>query len=574
MKIIKSALFVFGFLALNIGNLCAKEALVLYTGNTHAMLYPCSCPIEQDGGAARRASLIKELRKKFPAGLLLLDCGSFTAGGLMDEYTQNTSLDMRRSEVNLKAMELMEYDAVGISSDEFNFGKDFFLKNAGKNNPVFLSANLESDKVAPYIIKQFSGVKIGVIGLTGLSAGQKSEGLTVNPPKDIGRLVSRLRNEGVEVVIVLSTLDRKENLDLLSEVKDIDILFMGYMPGREDLESKIGSTFIVRPSWQGRKLGKLTLKIEKGKLLSCKTEEIRLSDKIADDRDVLAILPRCYSDANCKKDGLTGKCQDPGELKASCSFPKPNKLKLIVISAKDCVVCNTEPVLELLKKEFPGVSAEYLDLKRAKKLIKDLSIKVLPAYILGREVEKESNFGIFKNNLEFVGGMYLLKPQVSGMSYFINRPVKRGGLDLFFSLFDKNSAGILSVLREFKPSLHFLVVENNKGFDAQNGTLEIEECLRGLCVQKYYPQKFWDYLLCRAKNINSSWWEDCLEGADALKIKACARGAEGKSLLKENIALNKEVQVTFGLSYLLDNNQIFSSRGAPNREELKEIIKK
>ena len=442
MKSTKTILFLFWLLVLVTGNLYAKEVTILYSGNTHAMLYPCSCPIEHDGGIARRATLVKELRKKFP-GLLLLDCGGFTAGGIMDEYTQNTRLDMQRSEVNLKAMELMQYDAVAISSDEFNFGKDFFLKNARKNNPAFLSVNLESDKIEPYIVKQVSGVKIGIIGLTNLAVSQKSEGLKVSQPKVMSQLVSRLRNEGVEIIIVLSTLGKKEDLDLISKVKGIDILFMGYNPVKDELGSKVGSTFIVRPFWQGRKLGKLTLEVKDGKFLNCKDEEIRLSDKIADDPVVQAILPRCYSDANCKKDGLTGSCQNPGELKASCSFVEPNKVRLVIISPKDCTVCNSEPVLDLLKKQFPGITAEYVDLPRAKNLIKSLSIQVLPAYIIAGEVEKEDNFNNFKDNLEEKGGVYMLKPQVSGISYFPNRQVKKGSLDLFFSIFDKDASGLL-----------------------------------------------------------------------------------------------------------------------------------
>jgi len=573
MRSIKFILFSLVLLGLSAGNLYAKEITILYTGTTHAMLYPCSCPFERDGGIARRASLVKELRRKHPA-LLLLDCGSFTAGGMLDEYTQNSRLDMHRSEVNLKAMELMRYDAVAVNNDEFNFGKSFFLKNARKDSPVFLSANLESDKVAPYIVKQVSGVKIGLIGLTNLAANQKSEGLKIRAPKGIDGLVRRLKSEGVEIVVVLSTLDKRENADLISSAKEIDILFTVNSSGKNDFESKVGSTFIVRPSWQGRKLGKLTLDVKDGRLLNCKNEEIRLSDKVADDPEILEIIPRCYSDADCKKSGMIGSCQKPGELGAGCLFTKPDKLKLIIITSRDCVVCNAGPVVELLKKQFPGIREEFIDSRQAQGLIKDLSIEILPAYIIGKEVEKEAAFESFKNNLDLKGGLYLLKPQVSGISYFLNRQVKKGSLDLFFSLFDKDAAGLLSVLREFNPSLHFLVVENDKGLDARNGAFEIEECLRGVCVQKYYPQKSWDYLTCRAKNINSSWWEDCFAEVDTQKIKDCAKGAEGLSLLKENIALNKEVQVSFGLSYLLDNNQMFSSRGVPFREELRKLLKK
>ena len=207
---IKITLFVFTFLVFMASNLWAKEIVVLYSGQTHAMLYPCSCPIQQDGGLRRRATLVKRLKKKYPQALLL-DCGSFTAGGLLDEYTQNTQLDMQRAQINFKVIELMGYDAVAVSPDEFNFGKDFFLKNARKINPAFLSANLDSDQVVPYIIKEAGGVKIGIIGLTGLAANQKSEGLKINEPKEIDVLVRRIKQEGVGVVIVLSTLGEQED---------------------------------------------------------------------------------------------------------------------------------------------------------------------------------------------------------------------------------------------------------------------------------------------------------------------------------------------------------------------------
>jgi 5'-nucleotidase len=572
----KTILFLsFVFLTLTLSNLYAKEAIILYTGQTHAMLYTCSCPIEQDGGVARRSTLVKELRKKYP-DLLLLDAGSFTAGGLMDEYTQNSRLDMQRSEINLKAMELMRYDAVGVGPDEFNFGKDFFLKNARKTNPAFLGANLDSDKVAPYIIKETGGVKIGIIGLTNLEAGQKSEGLKINQAKSIGTLVSRLKKQGVEVIAVLSTLGENEDLRLISQVKGIDILFIGYNPAKVDLQTKVDSTFLLRPVWQGRALGKLTLEVKDGKLLNCKIEEIKLSDKFADDPGIKAILPRCYSDVNCKKEGFVGSCENQGESKSSCTFTKPNTINLLVISAKDCATCNAGPVLAFLKEQFPGITAEYVYLPeaRARKLINDLSIKGLPAYILGREIEREKNFARIKDNLELKGNSYLLKPLVGGISYFFDRQAKKGSFDLFLSLFEKETDKLLKVTKEFKPTLHFLAVKKGAGFDAQNGVPETEEYLRAVCVQKYYPKEFWDYLICRSKNINSSWWEDCLDQDNAPKVKTCSRGPEGANLLKKNISLNKELEIMFGPTYLLDNREIFSSRGVPDREELRKTIKR
>jgi hypothetical protein len=91
-------------------------------------------------------------------------------------------------------------------------------------------------------------------------------------------------------------------------------------------------------------------------------------------------------------------------------------------------------------------------------------------------------------------------------------------------------------------------------------------------VQKYYPKHFFDYISCRAKNIDSSWWEDCLGNLDTSKIKTCSRSQEGLSLLRENIRLNKELEIMSGPTYLVDNQEIFSTGGNPTRDELKKII--
>ena len=59
-----------------------------------------------------------------------------------------------------------------------------------------------------------------------------------------------------------------------------------------------------------------------------------------------------------------------------------------------------------------------------------------------------------------------------------------------------------------------------------------------------------------------------------MKIKSCARGEEGKALLKENISLNKELQVMFGPAYLLDNQEIFGTQGVPPKEDFRKILKR
>ena len=555
----------------------AKEITILYTGETHAALYHCNCPIEPDGGIARRAALIKQLRSSNP-DLLLLDSGGFFAGGLMDENTQNSELDMQRTLINLKAIEAMKYDALAVGDDEFNFGKEFLGAHAAKSTSAFVSSNVQSDALKPFLIKEVAGTKIGIIGVTGLSAMSKAGGLTFIAPKIAVRdALDQLKKQGAHIIVLLSHLGESDDLALLQEVKDIDILIVGHSRQNEkESSSKVDATLILRPTWQGRRMGKLTLTLTDNKIADYKVEDIRLSDKISDDPGIMSFLPRCFSEAQCKKEGFSGNCLNPGTPKAECAFNKLPSVNLTIVTPKVCATCKTEEVIAFLKKTVPGVSESYLYYPSAKaaQLIKDFGIEGLPAYFLGKEIEQTQGFAQLKENLASKGNLYMLKPESAGISFLVNREKIPGKVDLFISLYEKDCGILLEVIRDFNPIVHFLAAKEQDKFGAAKGNLEVEEYLRAVCIHKHYPDDFWDYITCRAKNIDSSWWQDCAGNLDSDKIKICAQSQEGKGLLLENIRLNGEVKVMFGPTYLLDNQEVFGTKGVPTKEALKEIIKK
>ncbi len=415
--------------------------------------------------------------------------------------------------------------------------------------------------------------------MTGAGAGSKAEGLKVSPAdaQQLNQLIGRLKAEGVQVVALLSTQGEKEDLKLAEKVKGLDIIFVGDRPLKDEPLTKVGMSFFLRPSWQGRKLGKLTLKMKDGKLADCLLEEIPLTDKIADAADITAILPACFTDTNCKDKELTGTCRNPGTLNAACEFVQPEKANVTVISMKDCRSCNPEAALDRLRKKLPGLSVTRLDYADAdaQKAAKEAGVSTLPAFIFTKQIESVSNFDELKDDLQPAGDFYLLKPKASGIAYFLNRTASPGSFDLFFSIYWDKAALLLTTFKEFNPALHFLATYAGRDFVAGYGTPEVQEYLRAVCVQKYYPKRFWDYLACRAKDIHSSWWEDCLEAQqDPSRIKKCAQGREGVELLKENTALNKELELFSGPSYLLDNQMIFASKGVPERAEFRKILNK
>ncbi|MFA5118498.1 MAG: hypothetical protein WC695_06555 [Candidatus Omnitrophota bacterium] len=559
----------------------AEEITLIYTGLTHSMLYTCSCPKEKDGGISRRAALIKELRKA-NANTLVLDSGAFFGGGVMDEYTQNAELDKIRTRVNLKAMDMMRYDAAALSPEEFNFGKDFLNENiAGISVPV-LSCNVSGNrsdtrKFVPYLVKSFGDIKIGIIGVTSPLAESKSGGIKFSEPKAaVKAAVKALKKESVSIIILLSNLAEPDDLALINSVPDIDVLVVGSKQSKPEAPVKSGSTMILRSYWQGRRLGKATLVIKDKKIIDLKIAELRLSDQIPDDPEITAILPRCFSDAQCSKEGLIGACDAPGSLKAQCIFTEALKVPLVVVTLKDCFACNTENVVSYLKKRFPGLAVSYLYYPdaQAAKLTKELALAGLPAYLLGKEAEKEKAFEEIKANAELKGSYYVLKSYYTGVAYYQNRPKIKGKLDLFLSLYEEQSSGLLEAIQDLKPQVHFLAVKQGKRFDAAQGAAEVEDYLRAVCLQKYYPHLFWGYMSCRAAQSGSSWWDDCLSGADIKKIKTCAQGQEGADLLEANIGLALELKVLRGPTYLMDNQEIFGTNGIPSKEEFKKIFKR
>jgi hypothetical protein len=570
--------FAAGVLAVPLRPAHAEDAqlALFYTGETHAMLYHCDCPLEPDGGVARRATLVKKLRAQYPRSLFL-DSGNYLAAGLLDQQTQSVPLDKKRSEVYLQAMELMGYDALAISDDEFNFGKDYLEGLIGKSKLSFVSSNLKFKKALPFLVKEVGGIKVGIIALTSPAAQKKTpDSEFLDPKKALEEALAQLNKKGVNLVILLSNMGEPADLMTIVGIPGINILIDGHARGKADPVTKIGDLYVLRPAWQGRRLSKALINIKSGKLENVSVEEIRVSDKISEDVIISAVVPKCFADKQCRKAGSVGICQNAGAKNASCLFSEAKKINLKIITSKDCITCNTEGVVNYLKNQFPGLNVSYLYYPEGKaaKIIKDLKAEGLPIYLLGKEVQGDKNFNSFKNNLEEKADAYLLKPEIAGYTYFFNRPKSAGTLDLFFSLYPKGVTELLNMIRDFNPVLHFVTNIEKEVVTSRYGEAESEEDLRAVCMQKYYPQNFWDYIICRSKKINSSWWEDCLGPADAEKIKTCARNQEGIDLLKENSKLNKELNISYGPVYLLDNREIFSTNGIPSKEEFKKIIRR
>lgn len=210
------------------------------------------------GGVARLATLLNERRAA--AGdepLLLLDGGDFTMGTLFHTIVREMGSELR-------LMTELGYDAAVIGNHEFDFrpaGLAAMISAAHKakgdallpllsSNMRFdetskaddsLQAHAEAGRILPYRLIERGGIRFGLFGLLGNNAVAVSPMIKpvtfADPVATAREMVAKLREEGAEVIILLSHMGvtqqadgswRGEEVELVEQVPGIDIVVGGH----------------------------------------------------------------------------------------------------------------------------------------------------------------------------------------------------------------------------------------------------------------------------------------------------------------------------------------------------------
>ena len=190
-----------------------KELIVLQTSDTHSRIEPIALEAADKyagmGGAVRRVSFVRQYRSTHPDALLF-DCGDISQG--------TPYYNMFQGELEVKMMNLMQYDAMTIGNHEFDFGLENMARLFRMADFPVVCANYDvkgtvlEGLVKPYIVLERAGVRIGVFGLStrleGLVQADKCAGVVYHDPIPVAQeMVAQLRGkEHCDVVICLSHL--------------------------------------------------------------------------------------------------------------------------------------------------------------------------------------------------------------------------------------------------------------------------------------------------------------------------------------------------------------------------------
>ncbi|SKA33848.1 sulfate thiol esterase SoxB [Enhydrobacter aerosaccus] len=245
------------------------------------------------GGLDRMATLIKAIRAERPGKVLLLDGGDTWQGS----YTalQNKGADM------VRLMNALQVDAM-TAHWEFTYGQDRVQELIKQLNFPFLAGNVKDatwgDPVfKPYTVFERGGVRIGVIGqafpytpianprymIPDWSFGIEEEKLATH--------IAKLRDDGVDLVVLLShngfDVDRK----LAGRVKGIDVILTGHTHDALPAPVKVGDTLLVAAGSHGKFLARLDLEIRDKRIQNYAFRLIPvLADVIDPDPDMAGLI--------------------------------------------------------------------------------------------------------------------------------------------------------------------------------------------------------------------------------------------------------------------------------------------
>lgn len=211
-----------------------KKITILHTNDTHSRIEPLP---ETDryspdkGGVLRRAKYIDEIRRE-EKNVLLFDAGDFVQG--------TPYYNLFRGEVEVKAMNLMKYDAVTLGNHEFDYGLEGLKRLIKWAEFPIISTNYdfaETDLIEvpkQYIIIKRDGVKIGVIGLNvkpnGLIASANFTGMKFMDPLETGNKWATMlkEEEDCDMVVCISHLGYTSDKQLAEMSRNIDIIIGGH----------------------------------------------------------------------------------------------------------------------------------------------------------------------------------------------------------------------------------------------------------------------------------------------------------------------------------------------------------
>ena len=228
-------------------------------------------------GAAKLATFLKHEKSKNPTGILIL------SGGDMFQGSADSNILYGQPVIDI--MNEIDFDAMAIGNHEFDWGIEVLDNLQKEANFPFLAANITAKdpskqiyEFTPYTIIQLEEINIGIIGISTPKTAYTTKHSNIenlkfeDPKKTIKNMIPILKENGADVIVVLSHLDsyqEKPGFDIKGEaskiasIKGIDAIVSAH--SHLIVSGKVSNTPIVQAGSYGKAVGKISIFYSKEK---------------------------------------------------------------------------------------------------------------------------------------------------------------------------------------------------------------------------------------------------------------------------------------------------------------------
>lgn len=240
----------------------------------------------------------------------------------------------------------------------------------------------------------------------------------------------------------------------------------------------------------------------------------------------------------------------------------------IIITSEE-VRATTDELKEGIKRVMDQIQIRELNYEsaEAKAWIEKLQIESIPYIIFDKGIEKSNKFFelaragmIERRNGEYVIPDLKLPAEVM----FFKRERRPHQLDIFVMSYCPPGNDALRQIDNylkahssaFKVTCHYIATFRDFGIDSLHGPPEIREDIRQLLIQKYYPDKIWEYLKMHRQGRN---FEDACKELGIAPSEIEKRWKRGRTLLKDDFAFVNQLGIKSSPTFLWENQILFVS---------------
>lgn len=245
------------------------------------------------GGLGRVITLKKQIQKESPHTLFLF------AGDTISPSVE--SITYKGAQM-IEAWNVAGLDYATFGNHEFDFGPEVLLERIKESRFGWLATNVVDKKtgqtfggVPPYVIREFDGVKIGIIGLvlpeTKTTSRPGTDVEFFDPCETANEVIPEIHLKGAQVVVALTHLSMREDKEV-ARCADVDVIIGGHE--HTLLESAAGGAPIFKMTSDARELGRIDLNISRtsGKLESIDWKVIPVTAEIKEDADLAPVYSK------------------------------------------------------------------------------------------------------------------------------------------------------------------------------------------------------------------------------------------------------------------------------------------